>query len=264
MRTPRSAVRAWLRAHSVAASASGAVGRWVASHPLGAESRWQRTNYAGDPVSLLGGPAAVSGLIAGTLSERRFVTATGLAAVGAVGAYDDLYGDSATKGVRGHLQALQRGVVTSGIAKIAVVSAAGLVIAAGERRSRRPGIGLVRDGALVAGAANIVNLLDLRPGRAYKAVLPAAALPGGGPVAGAIAGGIGDDLRGKTMLGDCGSNALGAAVGAALVRDTPPSVRWAGLAVVVGLTYASERVSFSEFIARHSWLDRIDRAGRDW
>ena len=213
-------------------------------------------------MSLLGGPAAVAGLAAGATTQGRFAAATGLAAIGAAGAYDDLYGDADTKGVRGHLGALRDGVVTSGVVKIAVVSTAGLLIARGEGKSR--GIGLLRDGALVAGAANVSNLLDLRPGRAYKAALAAAVLPGGGPIAGVVSAAIVDDLRGQTMLGDCGSNALGAAVGAALVRDTPPVARWAGLAAVVTLTYASERVSFSEFIAKHPMLDRVDRAGRSW
>ncbi|UYM05192.1 hypothetical protein [Solicola gregarius] len=259
-----SGARAWLRSHSVAASAAGAAGRWIAANPIGGRERWQRTNFAGKTVSLLGGPSAVVGLVAGSVAQRRFGTAAGLSAIGAVGAYDDLYGDSATKGVRGHLSALRGGVVTSGVVKLGVVSAAGVLIARGESSPTRSTVSLLRDGALVAGAANIVNLLDLRPGRAYKAALPAAALPSGGSIGGVITAGIGDDLRGRTMLGDCGSNALGAAIGAAVVRDTPPLVRWAGLAAVVGLTYASERTSFSEFIAKHPMLDRIDRAGRDW
>lgn len=262
MRLPVSGPRAWLRAQSVAAAAAGSVGRWLQEHPPGGRERWERTNYAGNRVSLLGGPAASAGLVVGALAQGRVRTAAGFAAISGVGAYDDLYGDSGTKGVRGHLGALRRGVVTSGAVKIGVASAGGLLIARGEARPL--GLALLRDGALVAGAANVVNLFDLRPGRAYKISAPAALLPGGGPIAGVVSATIADDLRGRTMLGDCGSNALGAAVGAALVRDLPPPARWLGLAAVVAITYASERVSFSEVIERHRLLDRIDRAGRSW
>lgn len=262
MRLPVSGSRAWLRAQSVAAAAAGSVGRWLQDHPPGGRARWERTNYAGRRVSLLGGPSASTGLVAGALAQGRPRTAVGLAAIGAVGAYDDLCGDSGTKGVRGHLGALRRGVVTSGAVKIGVVSCAGLAIARGESRSR--GIGLLRDGALVAGAANVVNLFDLRPGRAYKVAVPAALLPGGGPIAGVLSASVADDLRGRTMLGDCGANALGAAAGAAVVRDLPPTARWVCLGAVVAITYASERVSFSAIIERHPVLDRIDRAGRSW
>lgn len=262
MRLPLGGSRAWLRAQSVAGAATGAARRLLEQSPPGGHERWQRTNYAGRRVSLQGGPAAAVGLVAGAAAQGRVRTAVGLAAIGVVGAYDDLYGDSGTKGVRGHLGALRSGVVTSGTIKTVVVSAAGMVIARGEARSR--GLGLLRDGALVAGAANVVNLFDLRPGRAFKVAAPAALLPGGGPIAGVAGALIADDLRGRMMLGDCGSNAVGAAVGAALVRDLPPTARWLALGAAAAITYASEHVSFSELIEQHPVLDRIDRAGRSW
>lgn len=262
MRLTRTGPRAWLRAHSAAAAATGAAVRWLRQNPPGGSQRWERTNFAGGQVSLVGGPAAVAGLVAGALTQGRASTAVGLSAVGTVGVYDDLYGEPTTKGVRGHLGALRSGVVTSGAVKIGVVSLAGLLIARGEARSS--GLGLLRDGALVAGAANVVNLFDLRPGRAYKVAAPVGLLPGGGPIAGVLSAAIADDLSGRTMLGDCGSNALGAAAGAALVRDLPPTARWLGLVAAVGLTFASERVSFSALIEQHPVLDRIDRAGRSW
>ncbi len=73
---------------------------------------------------------------------------------------------------------------------------------------------------LVAGTANLLNLLDLRPGRAAKAgVLAAAATlrgPGGGLVAGPLGATLAvlpDDLGERVMLGDAGANALGALLG---------------------------------------------------
>jgi len=125
-------------------------------------------------------------------------------------------------------------------------------------------------GALIAGTANLVNLLDLRPGRAVKAAAIAAtpllAHPVAGPLAagamGAGASALPGDLGERDMLGDSGANALGALVGTAAVVAAPRPVRLALLAGVVALTLASERVSFTEVIARTPALRAIDEWGR--
>jgi hypothetical protein len=122
-------------------------------------------------------------------------------------------------------------------------------------------------GGVIAGTANLVNLLDLRPGRALKAVIGLAlpmALPS--PAAatalGASVGVIADDLDARSMLGDTGANAAGALVGLALVERTGPVGRAVALAALTALTLASERVSFSAVIERHPLLRRLDRWGR--
>lgn len=258
MRAPRA--RSRLTAIVVSGLAARAAARAFDIAPPGGRTRWQRTNHAGEPISLLEGPAVVTGLVVGEAYQRRLGTAAAVAVIGAVGAYDDLFGATATKGLRGHFEALRRGDVTSGVVKIGAVSASGLSLAAG----RSGVVAGLRDGALVAGAANLVNLFDLRPGRALKVSLLSAPLPGTASVVGAGASVLPDDLAGHTMLGDCGANAVGAVVGAAVVRDLPPIARWAALAGVLGLTYVSERVSFSEFIAARPVLDRLDRLGRAW
>jgi hypothetical protein len=64
------------------------------------------------------------------------------------------------------------------------------------------------------------------------------------------------------MLGDCGANALGAAVATAVARALPWQVRLLALAGVAGLNLASERVSFSAVIDRTPLLRRLDQLGR--
>ena len=266
-------------ATGISAAVTRELRRRLEREPPGGAAAWTRTNHAGESVTLLEGPAVVGGLVAGTLVadgvrlRTRLVTATALGVVGGVGAHDDLRGATSTKGIRGHLGALRRGEVTSGAVKIAVIGLSGLVAAAALRREqdrRTASAATLIDGALIAGTANLLNLLDLRPGRALKvALLSSPALlvptPGAGlaaPTVGAGVAALPDDLAGKSMLGDCGSNALGAAIGCAVVAAAPESVRRLLLVGVVGLTLLSEKVSFTEVIDSTPWLRRLDELGR--
>lgn len=254
-------------------------------------ARWLRTNHAGRPVTLLEGPAAAVGLVTGVLIRGARTaprsTAADLIAIttaAVVGGYDDLAGSTRAKGFRGHLGALRQGRVTSGTIKLLGVGAAALAAALVDDRSaahRSAGVlhrpaRIVVDSGLVAAAANLVNLLDLRPGRAAKAVIAAGLLTAGldprarsgggpvfaaGPLLGAAAGVLPADLAGRSMLGDCGANALGAGLGR-LLTGLPLPVRIIVLAGLVGLNLASERVSFTAVIAGHPWLAAVDRWGR--
>jgi hypothetical protein len=161
--------------------------------------------------------------------------------------------------------------VTSGLVKIAGVGVSATVAAlilegGGSRRGvLTAALGVALDTALIAGTANLVNLLDLRPGRAAKAaVLLGAGLLGSGaaPVVGAAVGSLPIDLAERAMLGDCGANALGAGVGAVTASVLPRPLKITALAGVVGLNLASERFSFSAVIDRHPTLRWLDQLGR--
>jgi UDP-N-acetylmuramyl pentapeptide phosphotransferase/UDP-N-acetylglucosamine-1-phosphate transferase len=235
-----------------------------------------RTNFRGRTVSLAGGHAlAVSASATAALGADSAQTAgaalvAGLGA-GAVGLYDDLVGGRPghqAKGFRGHLRALREGRVTSGLAKIVGVGTAGLVAAA-LLPGRRGVVHTVLGAGVIAGTANLVNLLDLRPGRALKAGLavgtPLAAGPGGGVAAGpvgACAALLPADLGEEIMLGDAGANALGALLGVALAARTGPVGRAVLLAGLAGLTAASEKVSFTKVIESTPGLRELDAFGR--
>jgi UDP-N-acetylmuramyl pentapeptide phosphotransferase/UDP-N-acetylglucosamine-1-phosphate transferase len=253
-----------------------------ASALRGAEAL-ERTNFRGRSVTLAGGPALAAGatagaaMAAGSAAAAAAALTAGLGA-GAVGLYDDVVGarpeQKAYKGFRGHLFALRDRRVTSGLVKIAGVGAAGLaasaLLAADSRRGRGASLVDVLLGAgVIAGTANLMNLLDLRPGRALKAGLLIGAPLATGPAGGLAAGPVGAaaallpaDLDERIMLGDSGANALGALLGVALAARTGPVGRAAVLAVVAGLTAASERVSFTAVIERTGWLRRLDEFGR--
>jgi len=273
---------------------ASAIGTTVAARllhrwPPGGGDRWRRTNHRGEPVTLLEGPAVVLGATAGLLAAPgipprvRAGGAVALLAAGALGAYDDLAGDGGRKGLAGHLGALAHGELTTGAVKLVGLALAGLVSAAASgpgRGSSRPAalraVDTVVAGAVVAGSANLVNLLDLRPGRAVKAVaLQAVALQAAGstgPAAGfsgpaaaalgAAAAALPADLRERTMLGDCGANATGALLGVAAVCRLGPRGRAGVLAALLALTVASERVSFTKVIEATPVLRELDALGR--
>ena len=232
-------------------------------------TRGRRRNYRDREVLLSAGPAATAGALVATgcLASAPAAVVVG-ATAGVLGLYDDLYGDSHARGLGGHLRALRSGRLTTGMVKLAGLTGAGLV--AGTMQRRRAAPALV-DAALVAGTANLVNLLDLRPGRALKVITVTAGVsiamdaPAGAvatATAAAAAVTLPADLGERVMIGDCGANGLGALVGWCLATGLGHRGRAAALSVVVGLTLASEKVSFTSVIERTPWLAAVDGWGR--
>jgi UDP-N-acetylmuramyl pentapeptide phosphotransferase/UDP-N-acetylglucosamine-1-phosphate transferase len=240
---------------------------------------WRRTNYAGRPVSLLGGPvlaaAATATAAAGAPAGQRAAAIVVGTVAGVVGGYDDLAGarpeQARDKGLAGHLAALREGRISAGAVKVAGIGAAAAVAAVLTRRGS--GATALVDGVLttglVAGTANLVNLLDLRPGRAGKTASLLAGATLGGPAGGLVAGPLGAalgvlpaDLGERVMLGDCGANAIGALLGLRLAALPGRGTRAGLLGVVTALTLASEKVSFTRVIESTPGLRELDRLGR--
>jgi UDP-N-acetylmuramyl pentapeptide phosphotransferase/UDP-N-acetylglucosamine-1-phosphate transferase len=265
----------------IAAAAARAAYTALTRNPPGGATQWTRTNHRGEPVTLLEGPAvaaagAAAALVAPGLDARtRAALVVAAAGAGAFGGYDDIAGSRAKRGFKGHLGALAHGEITTGSVKLGGIGATGLVAAA---LTGGPAVDVAINTALVAGGANLLNLFDLRPGRAIKVTL-AAGLPIGltqlarkpgprGGVAtvatplGAAAALLPDDLGERAMLGDAGANALGAMLGAAAAGSLTRRSRLALLAGVTGLTAASEVVSFTKVIQRTPPLHWLDMLGR--
>lgn len=281
----RLAARALVAA--VGAVAARAALRVVATAP--GSAALDRINFRGRPVTMAAGPAVAAGAsLAGALGAASPpVAAAALVAgagAGAVGLYDDVVGgrpeQKAAKGFGGHLAALRHGRVTSGLVKIVGVGAAGVaaaaLLAADRAAPRGRGAGpvgrtadVVLGAGVIAGTANLVNLLDLRPGRALKAGLLVGAPMVWGRHGGTAAGAVGaaaamlpTDLKERVMLGDCGANGLGAVLGVALAARTGWVERAAILTAIGALTAASEKVSFTEVIQRTPGLRELDALGR--
>lgn len=233
----------------------------------------EQTNFRGRPVTLAGGPALAVGASVGAVvgaGDPQVAAAAVIAGLGsgAVGLYDDLVGgrpEHAAKGFRGHLAALREGRVTSGLVKIAGVGASALLASALLPRKRA--VDVLLGAGVIAGAANLANLLDLRPGRAIKAgLIVGTPLSARSAVASGALGAAGAllpaDLNEEIMLGDAGANALGALLGTAFVARAGTAGRLAALAGLVALTAASEKVSFTEVIQRTPGLRELDELGR--
>jgi hypothetical protein len=262
-----------------AALVAGAANRRVVQS-LEPKSRWTRTNHAGVSVTLAEGPIALAAMLAGagvdrlldSSGQRSLPVAVASIGSGVVGAYDDLYGATKAKGFRGHLRALRSGELTSGTIKVlgvglSAAGAAALIQRSGAscpKPACRALDGLL-DTGLIAATANLTNLLDLRPGRAAKAILVLGSGFvgfGAAPAVGAAAGSLPTDLASRSMLGDCGANALGAAVGTAAAQALSRRLRLLAFVLVAALNLASERVSFTAVIERAPLLRELDQLGR--
>jgi UDP-GlcNAc:undecaprenyl-phosphate GlcNAc-1-phosphate transferase len=208
------------------------------------------------------------------VSGRR-LGAVGLAAPAAMlvaeaaGLADDL-SSGGPRGLRGHLTSLLSGRPTTGILKLAVGVAAGILLAV------LLGGGPLRMAAaavLMAASVNVWNALDVVPGRAIKwSLLPLAlALLAGwsgpasllaGATLGAAVGVLPFDLLERGMLGDAGSNPLGLAVGFGLAATLPTAAVVLGAVAVLLLQAAAETVTISRLVEAAPPLRWLDRVGR--
>lgn len=177
----------------------------------------------------------------------------------------------APRGWRGHARALRRGSLSTGAVKaLGALALAAYVVSGRGLESWR----YLADVALLILATNAFNLLDLRPGRAEKglALLGAGLCLGAwtfaplellGIFAGPVAVGAWFTLRERAMLGDTGSNLIGAVAGVWLLTTLGADARLIALGAVAGLTIYGELRSISaaiESVPPLRWLDSLGRA----
>lgn len=246
---------------------------------------WVRPNYRGTAVAF---PAGVALVVAAVLAHAPLglldavvegqVLAPGTAealtyvlGVALLGLIDDLVGEhSGARGWRGHAGALAAGRLSTGALKAVGSLALALFVLAGE------GLGPLAYPVavlLLVLTTNLFNLLDLRPGRSIKALVllgAAVTLAVGeleplwvlgvflGPIL--VLGPL--DLRERGMLGDTGSNAVGAVAGLWLVLALPAPAQVVALALVALVTVYGEVRSISAFIERTPGLRALDSLGR--
>src|SRR4051812_8357724 len=171
------------------------------------------------------------------------------------------------RGWRGHGAAVLRGGFSTGALKAVGALGLALYVAPGD-----DGAYLLAAAVLVL-ATNLFNLLDLRPGRAVKVfVVLGAALTLGAwdarPLAALglfaapvlVAGAY--DVRERAMLGDTGSNLVGALAGLWLVLTLSTLGLAIATAVLAIVTAYAEFRSLSALIERTPVLRHLDSIGR--
>ncbi len=192
-----------------------------------------------------------------------------------LGFLDDALGQGAAAGTprgwRGHWTALRGGSLSTGAIKaIGALALAAYVVSGRGLEDWR----YLADVVLLILATNLGNLLDLRPGRAEKglALLGVGLCLGAwtlapiemlGIFAGPILVGAWLTLGEKAMLGDTGSNLIGAVAGVWLLTILGADARLVALAIVLGLTIYGELRSISatiESVPPLRWLDSLGRA----
>lgn len=181
-----------------------------------------------------------------------------LLAFGLLGFIDDRWGNRSVGGFRGHLKSLFAGKPTTGGLKLIGGGIAALWYVWPLNAEALLGA------ALIALGANTINLLDLRPGRALFsfAVLLLPSLRGVTTLWPLLLGVMIEwpfDARAKGMLGDTGSNLLGALVGIAAVSALPLWAQAGLLVLLLALNLAAERVSITATIEKTPWLRALDR-----
>jgi UDP-GlcNAc:undecaprenyl-phosphate/decaprenyl-phosphate GlcNAc-1-phosphate transferase len=228
----------------------------------------RRLNYRGRPVLFPLGVVllAAAGIALAAGPSRWLVFLCG---VGCLGLLDDLVGGT-PRGLRGHGVALARGEISTGAIK--ALGTVGLAVYAASG-GEATGTGYLAEVLVLALAAHLGNLLDIRPGRPEKALgLIAAAICLGSwsvaplePIAPLIPAVLlcsWPTLRERGMLGDTGASLIGGAIGVLLVPSlSAPGVGLA-LAVLIVISLYGEFRSISAAIERVPLLDRLDSLGR--
>jgi hypothetical protein len=198
--------------------------------------------------------------------------------VALLGLLDDALGRGAAsdtaRGWRGHARAVLSGGFSTGAIKAVGALALAAYVASGRGQE---GFEYARDLLLLLLATNLFNLLDLRPGRVEKAfaILLAGLCIGAwtaeplkllGIFIGPALVGAAFTLRERAMLGDTGSNLVGALAGVSILVTLGDDGRLAALIAILLLTVYGEFRSISaavETIPPLRWIDSLGRVSRE-
>lgn len=186
-----------------------------------------------------------------------------------VGIIDDSLGNRGVTGLIGHFKALFKGSLTTGAFKALLGGFVGLTLAVTLSKSI-PNIIVAT--LVVALSTNMINLFDLRPGRAIKAYVILAIIIFLASakfnrevmmlIVPAVLAYFYFDLRALTMMGDAGSNVLGVSIGVFIVSSFDLPVQLVSLVLLVAIHVLTEKFSLTKIIENNKFLDYVDKLGR--
>lgn len=238
-----------------------------------------RANYAGSSVPIGLGIVFIPAVILAAafmaayrpaFRELILLSILGMTVMGFVGIIDDLLGDREVLGFSGHIKSIIHGRLTTGGLKAVI---GGLVSAIISLFISEKAVGWALNTMVIALFTNLINLTDLRPGRAIKfffislipTLLPFFADGYGfiiAPVVGALAAYAPVDLKARGMMGDAGSNLLGITVGLYYCLKTPVVLKPVLFITLLTMQVVGDRYSFSRVIDTNRFLRYIDNLGR--
>ena len=198
-----------------------------------------------------------------------FVFILGLLSMFLAGIMDDIIGNRNVSGLKGHFKSLLKGTLTTGGFKALFGGFIGILISLSISKDI-PNI--VINTLIIALSTNLMNLLDLRPGRAikgylaimitmfitltgYTKLLPLLILPN-------VLAYFKFDLKAKAMMGDTGSNVLGISIGILMVFGYSFNLRVCWLIFLVLIHLITEKYSLTKIIENNKLLNSIDKLGR--
>ena len=185
------------------------------------------------------------------------------------GALDDLIGNRNVSGLKGHFKSLFKGELTTGGFKALFGGFVGLVVSVCISSSI---VDIIVNTLIIALSTNLMNLFDLRPGRAIKAylvimipiyitltgytkVFPLLILPN-------VLAYFNTDLKARGMMGDTGSNVLGISIGVLMALGYGIKVRLVWLVFLILMHLITEKFSLTKIIEKNKVLKFIDDLGR--
>lgn len=240
-------------------------------------SRLTRTNFQGKQIPCGFGfavviamvPTYITMLLVRGVDLRVVLFGFTLTAFGTLGLLDDIYGTREAGGFLGHFGLLKKGRVSTGLIKAVVGGLLGLAVGGFVSGFRLTDT--LINALLITLFANLLNLLDLRPGRAVscywigmlvlllvkheKSQVWVSLLPTFLPTAVITT----LDRSAKVMIGDAGSNALGALLGLSIACEASLVSKIIIIVLVSGIHAYSEVRSISRLIERHRALRSVDR-----
>lgn len=207
------------------------------------------------------------------LSTMAILALFGFFVMSFVGFMDDTLGSREVTGIKGHFNALLNKKLTTGAVKAITGLLVAIAISAFFSVNT---LDLIANSLIIALFTNLLNLFDLRPGRAIKfyifliLIFAINALVSGKlytlafflPLIGFVLGYFPYDLKARCMMGDAGSNVLGISVGMLTILQLDSIGKMISLALLVLIHLFAEKYSISDVIKNNKFLNYIDNLGR--
>ncbi|SHK06218.1 hypothetical protein [Desulforamulus aeronauticus] len=245
------------------------------------EAGFVRPNFRGDNIPVGAGllffvsvlPPTVLFLIlqSDSVHLEGLIFLFAICAMTLLGMVDDIFGSRAATGLKGHIKKMLQGELTTGGLKLLAGGLISLAVAVVVSHGWQQ---VMVNTLVIALSINAINLLDLRPGRAGKGFLLGAVLLflGGWPsqqlcwlavMVGALLAYLPYDLKAKAMMGDTGSNALGATIGITAAMVLPETAKLGYLVFLIAFHLLTEKYSLTKIIEKNKMLNYLDQLGRN-